>query len=91
MSAIEIVLDAKFLIREEIRPSRSTSTWNQVPRTGRVAVRASTGSREAVELRDGGDAWGGKGVQHAVDFVNGEIRDCWRALTPKTSAPWTSP
>jgi len=36
---------------------------------------ASTGSREAVELRDGGDAWGGKGVQHAVDFVNGEIRD----------------
>jgi len=52
---------------------------------------ASTGSREAVELRDGGDAWGGKGVQHAVDFVNGEIRDLLEALTPKTSAPWTSP
>ena len=34
---------------------------------------ASTGSHEAVELRDGGAAWGGKGVQNAVNFVNTEI------------------
>ena len=34
---------------------------------------ASTGEFEAVELRDGGDAWGGKGVSKAVDHVNGEI------------------
>jgi enolase len=34
---------------------------------------ASTGIREAVELRDGGDRYGGKGVQHAVAHVNGEI------------------
>src|SRR4029078_10679458 len=34
---------------------------------------ASTGEFEAVELRDGGDAWGGKGVTRAVDHVNGEI------------------
>lgn len=34
---------------------------------------ASTGSHEAVELRDGGTAWGGKGVQNAVNFVNTEI------------------
>jgi enolase len=34
---------------------------------------ASTGAFEAVELRDGGDAWGGKGVQKAVAAVNGEI------------------
>ena len=34
---------------------------------------ASTGVHEAVELRDGGTAWGGKGVTHAVANVNGEI------------------
>jgi enolase len=34
---------------------------------------ASTGEFEAVELRDGGDAWGGKGVSRAVAHVNGEI------------------
>jgi enolase 1/2/3 len=34
---------------------------------------ASTGEHEAVELRDGGDEWGGKGVGKAVSHVNGEI------------------
>jgi enolase len=34
---------------------------------------ASTGIREAVELRDGGGRFGGKGVQRAVANVNGEI------------------
>src|SRR6201995_2817600 len=34
---------------------------------------ASTGEFEAVELRDGGDAWAGKGVTKAVAHVNGEI------------------
>jgi enolase len=36
---------------------------------------ASTGAHEAVELRDGGAAWGGKGVTKAVANVNGELRD----------------
>lgn len=42
---------------------------------GRAAVPsgASTGEFEAVELRDGGDEWNGKGVSQAVDNVNGEI------------------
>ncbi|XYK81057.1 MAG: phosphopyruvate hydratase [Labrenzia sp.] len=42
---------------------------------GRAAVPsgASTGAHEAVELRDGGDRYMGKGVQNAVDAVNGEI------------------
>src|SRR4051794_19191578 len=39
---------------------------------------ASTGEFEAVELRDGGDAWGGKGVTKAVSNVNGEIADAIR-------------
>ncbi|HEX4162975.1 MAG TPA: phosphopyruvate hydratase, partial [Acidimicrobiales bacterium] len=34
---------------------------------------ASTGIREAVELRDGGDRYAGKGVARAVAHVNGEI------------------
>ncbi|HEY7632939.1 MAG TPA: phosphopyruvate hydratase [Thermoleophilaceae bacterium] len=34
---------------------------------------ASTGEFEAVELRDGGDAFGGKGVTRAVENVRGEI------------------
>jgi enolase len=34
---------------------------------------ASTGEFEAVELRDGGEAWLGKGVTNAVANVNGEI------------------
>jgi enolase len=36
---------------------------------------ASTGSFEAVELRDGGSRYGGKGVTRAVDNVNGEIAE----------------
>jgi enolase len=42
---------------------------------GRAAVPsgASTGESEAVELRDGGEAFGGKGVSRAVANVNGEI------------------
>jgi enolase len=43
--------------------------------TGRAAVPsgASTGEFEAVELRDGGEAWGGKGVGKAVSNVNKDI------------------
>jgi len=42
---------------------------------GRAAVPsgASTGAHEAVELRDGGDAYKGKGVTKAVDHVNTDI------------------
>ncbi len=44
---------------------------------GRAAVPsgASTGAHEAVEKRDGGPRYGGKGVQEAVGAVNGEIFD----------------
>jgi enolase len=51
---------------------------------GRAAVPsgASTGDFEAVELRDGGDAWGGKGVTRAVANVNGELAEAVRGLDP---------
>jgi enolase len=44
---------------------------------GRAAVPsgASTGSNEAVELRDGGDVYGGKGVMKAVSNVNDVIAE----------------
>ncbi|HEU4566713.1 MAG TPA: phosphopyruvate hydratase [Marmoricola sp.] len=45
--------------------------------TGRAAVPsgASTGAFEAVELRDGGDRYGGKGVERAVQAVQTRIAD----------------
>lgn len=44
---------------------------------GRAAVPsgASTGSHEAIELRDDDKAYGGKGVLKAVEYVNSEIND----------------
>ncbi len=49
---------------------------------GRAAVPsgASTGAYEAVELRDGGDRYMGKGVSKAVDAVNGPIFDALGGL-----------
>ena len=53
--------------------------------TGRAAVPsgASTGEHEALELRDGGDTYMGKGVLQAVANINGEIS---QALAGKDSA-----
>ena len=44
---------------------------------GRAAVPsgASTGAHEAIEKRDGGPRYGGRGVRQAVEAVNGEIFD----------------
>jgi len=49
---------------------------------GRAAVPsgASTGAHEAHELRDGDERYGGKGVQQAVDNVNGEIAEAIEGL-----------
>ena len=49
---------------------------------GRAAIPsgASTGEHEAVELRDGGSAYGGKAVLGAVANVNGEIADAVTGL-----------
>jgi enolase len=51
---------------------------------GRAAVPsgASTGEFEAVELRDGGDSWAGKGVSKAVANVNGEVAEAVRGRDP---------
>jgi enolase len=56
---------------------------------GRAAVPsgASTGTHEAVELRDGDKKrYGGKGVLHAVEAVNGEIFDVLSGLDAEDQA-----
>jgi enolase len=49
---------------------------------GRAAVPsgASTGAHEAVEKRDGGQRYGGKGVLEAISAINHEIFDCLSGL-----------
>ena len=48
---------------------------NGVKATAKVPSGASTGKREAVELRDGDKKrYGGKGVLNARNHVNGEIQ-----------------
>jgi enolase len=74
MSQIETVharqiLDSRGNPTVEVELSVRSGAW------GRAAVPsgASTGEFEATELRDGGDAWLGKGVTKAVGNVNTEI------------------
>lgn len=47
---------------------------------------ASTGEKEAVELRDGGKRLQGKGVTQAVANVNGPINDALKGLSPYNQA-----
>jgi enolase len=75
------------LIGREILDSRGNPTVEvevllDSGATGRAAVPsgASTGSFEAVELRDGGDRFGGKGVLTAVGHVNNEIAEAVEGL-----------
>jgi enolase len=70
------------IVAREILDSRGNPTVEVDVRlesgaSGRAAVPsgASTGAHEAVELRDGGKRYGGKGVQQAVAAVNGELFD----------------
>src|SRR5499426_798227 len=55
---------------------------------GRAAVPsgASTGTHEAVELRDGGKRYLGKGVRQAVDAINGEIFDAVGGMDAEAQA-----
>ncbi|HEV7772829.1 MAG TPA: phosphopyruvate hydratase [Conexibacter sp.] len=63
------ILDSRGNPTVEVELSLRSGAW------GRAAVPsgASTGEYEATELRDGGDAYLGKGVTKAVQNVNGEI------------------
>ena len=76
MSQIETV-HARQILDSRGNPTVEVELVLRSGATGRAAVPsgASTGEFEATELRDGGDAWGGKGVTKAVGNVNGEIAE----------------
>jgi enolase len=74
MSAIEIVIGRQVLDSRGNPTVEAEVVLDSGARGRAIAPSgASTGAHEAVELRDGGDAWGGKGVERAVANVNGEI------------------
>jgi enolase len=66
---------ARQILDSRGNPTIEVDVWLESGAVGRAAVPsgASTGVHEAVELRDGGGAYGGKGVTHAVANVDGEI------------------
>jgi enolase len=74
MSAIEQV-HARQILDSRGNPTVEVELTLRSGARGRAAVPsgASTGEFEAVELRDGGAQWHGKGVTRAVANVNGEI------------------
>jgi enolase len=76
MSAIERV-HARQILDSRGNPTVEVEVYLSSGASGRAAVPsgASTGEFEAVELRDGGDSFGGKGVMKAVENVNGEIAE----------------
>jgi len=76
MSAI-LDIHARQIFDSRGNPTVEVDVYTENGIMGRAAVPsgASTGEHEAVELRDGGKDFMGKGVQKAVDNVNGEIAD----------------
>jgi enolase len=83
MTAVELV-HARQILDSRGNPTVEVEVELASGATGRAAVPsgASTGVHEALELRDGGEAWGGKGVSRAVGNVNGEIAGAVRGLDP---------
>ncbi len=74
MSEIKAV-QARQILDSRGNPTVEVEVSLESGQMGRAAVPsgASTGEFEAVELRDGGDRWLGKGVKDAVDNVNKKI------------------
>ena len=82
MTAI-IDIHARTILDSRGNPTVEVEVMLEDGSFGRAAVPsgASTGAHEAVEKRDGDKSrWGGKGVQSAVDAVNGEIADAVAGL-----------
>ena len=81
MSAIASV-NARQILDSRGNPTVEVDVWLESGAFGRAAVPsgASTGQLEAVELRDGGAAYGGKGVTKAVANVEGELANAVRGI-----------
>jgi enolase len=76
MSAIELIL-ARQVLDSRGNPTVEAEVLLESGASGRAIVPsgASTGQFEAVERRDGGDEWAGKGVRGAVEAVNVDIAE----------------
>ncbi|MBM55324.1 MAG: phosphopyruvate hydratase [Euryarchaeota archaeon] len=76
MSTIELI-HARQILDSRGNPTLEVEVVTAEGAFGRAAVPsgASTGVHEAVELRDGGDKWMGKGVSKAVENVNNILND----------------
>lgn len=76
MTAITDII-AREILDSRGNPTVEVDVYLEDGSMGRAAVPsgASTGAHEAVELRDGGKRFGGKGVEKAVEAVNTEIFD----------------
>ena len=83
MSGIEKV-HARQILDSRGNPTVEVDVVLKSGAAGRAAVPsgASTGEFEAVELRDGGDRWAGKGVSKAVENVNGELAAAVNGMDP---------
>ena len=70
-----VSVHARQILDSRGNPTVEVDVLTETGALGRAAVPsgASTGEYEAVELRDGGDDWMGKGVTQAVANVNDEI------------------
>ncbi|HTS72815.1 MAG TPA: phosphopyruvate hydratase [Gaiellaceae bacterium] len=81
MSAVASVL-GRWILDSRGNPTVEAEVRLESGAFGRAAVPsgASTGVHEALELRDGGPEWGGKGVSQAVAYVNGELAEAVRGL-----------
>ncbi len=81
MSSIDVVVGRQVLDSRG-NPTVEVVVMLESGAAGRAMVPsgASTGRFEAVELRDGGEFWGGKGVSTAVANVNGELAAAVRGL-----------
>ncbi len=81
MSAIVDII-AREILDSRGNPTVEVDVMLEDGGAGRAAVPsgASTGAHEAVELRDGGERYGGKGVEKAVEAVMGPIFEALQGL-----------
>ena len=77
MSKLITGLDARQIIDSRGNPTIEVDCYVAGQLAGRAAVPsgASTGQHEALEMRDGGTIWMGKGVSKAVSHVVEDIQE----------------
>jgi enolase len=80
--SVVVSVRGRWILDSRGNPTVEAEVWLESGAFGRAAVPsgASTGVHEALELRDGGPEWGGKGVSQAVGNVNGELAEALRGL-----------